>query len=232
MYPGASFNLTKLVVGAEGGLGTMTEALVHLLPLPKVRGVVVLHFDSMEHAVESVGAILSCEPSAAELLDGLILRLAEKSLEYRNYLDFVVGQPESLVLVEFNGQTRDEVQAKVDGAYRAAAWPAGSVSRAAGAGQGTVRSRVGMPQGVVAAVAWACQGVASRWRSWKTRRCRPSICRSSSRGFARSWRGTARTARSMVTRRWVACTSGRCSICACRWISIASSKFRATCASW
>jgi FAD/FMN-containing dehydrogenase/Fe-S oxidoreductase len=113
MYPGASFNLTKLVVGAEGGLGTMTEALVHLLPLPKVRGVVVLHFDSMEHAVESVGAILSCEPSAAELLDGLILRLAEKSLEYRNYLDFVVGQPESLVLAEFNGHTRDEVHAKV-----------------------------------------------------------------------------------------------------------------------
>ncbi|MGD9719601.1 MAG: FAD-binding and (Fe-S)-binding domain-containing protein [Pirellulales bacterium] len=114
MYPGASFNLAKLIVGAEGGLGTVTEALVHLLPLPKVRAVVVLHFDSMEHAVESVGAILACEPSAAELLDGLILRLAEKSLEYRNYLDFVVGRPESLVLVEFNGDSREEVQAKAD----------------------------------------------------------------------------------------------------------------------
>ncbi|MEX2114894.1 MAG: FAD-linked oxidase C-terminal domain-containing protein [Pirellulales bacterium] len=112
MYPGADFNLTKLIAGAEGGLGTMTEALVHLLPLPKERGVLVLHFDSMEHAVESVGAILSCDPSAAELLDGLILRLAEKSLEYRNYLEFVVGRPESLVLVEFNGDTPDVVEAK------------------------------------------------------------------------------------------------------------------------
>jgi FAD/FMN-containing dehydrogenase/Fe-S oxidoreductase len=112
MYPGANFNLTKLVVGAEGGLGTMTEALVHLLPLPKVRAVMVLHFDSMEHAVESVGAILSCNPSAAELLDGLVLQLAEKSLEYRNYLDFVVGRPKSLVLVEFNGEAREEVEAK------------------------------------------------------------------------------------------------------------------------
>lgn len=114
MYSGANFNISKLIVGAEGGFATVTEALVHLLPLPKVRGIVVLHFDSMFHAVQSVGAILSCEPSAAELLDGLILRLAKRSLEYRNYLNFVVGQPESLVLVEFNGEHIEEVQAKVD----------------------------------------------------------------------------------------------------------------------
>ena len=68
----------------------------------------------MANAVASVGTILSCQPSAAELLDGLILRLAEKSLEYRNYLDFVVGAPESLVLVEFCGDTPGEVQVKAD----------------------------------------------------------------------------------------------------------------------
>jgi Fe-S oxidoreductase len=68
----------------------------------------------MENAVAAVGAILQCEPSAAELLDGLILRLARNSLEYRNYLDFVVGEPESLVLVEFNGEEPGEVHAKVD----------------------------------------------------------------------------------------------------------------------
>ncbi len=114
MFPGAAFNLAKLVVGAEGSLGTITEALVHLLPLPKVRCVIVLHFDTMQAAVASVGTILSCEPSAAELLDGLIVRLARQSLEYRNYLDFVVGEPQSLVLVEFNGQDPAEVQAKAD----------------------------------------------------------------------------------------------------------------------
>jgi FAD/FMN-containing dehydrogenase/Fe-S oxidoreductase len=114
MYPGANFNIAKLVVGAEGGLGTVVESLVHLLPLPKVRGILVLHFDSMANAVASVGTILSCEPSAAELLDGLILRLAQRSLEYRNYLDFVVGSPESLVLVEFNGERIEDVVAKAD----------------------------------------------------------------------------------------------------------------------
>jgi len=114
MYPGAPFNLAKLIVGAEGTLATVTEALVHLLPLPKTRGVVVLHFDSMRAAVASIHTVLDCQPSAAELLDGLILRLASQSLEYRNYLDFVVGEPESLMLVEFNGQSPDEVRAKAD----------------------------------------------------------------------------------------------------------------------
>lgn len=112
-YPGAEINLSKLLVGAEGGFGTVVESVVHLLPLPKVRGILVLHFDSMANAVASVGTILSCEPSAAELLDGLILRLAERSLEYRHYLDFVVGKPESLVLVEFNGEHPSEVESKV-----------------------------------------------------------------------------------------------------------------------
>ena len=103
----------------------------------------------MAHAVASVGAILSCEPSAAELLDGLIVRLAEKSLEYRNYLDFVVGQPESLVLVEFSGEHRAEVQAKVDELTEKLARTAGLVSHSAGAGKESMCDHV-----------WACRKAA------------------------------------------------------------------------
>jgi len=109
-FPGADFNLAKLIVGAEGTLACVVEALVHLVPLPARRGIVVLHFDSLEAAVAAVGPVLACRPSAAELLDGQIIRLAEKSFEYRHYLDFVVGRPESLMLVEFSGETDDEVR--------------------------------------------------------------------------------------------------------------------------
>jgi FAD/FMN-containing dehydrogenase/Fe-S oxidoreductase len=109
-FPGANFNLSKLIVGAEGTLACVTEAVVHLVPLPARRGVIVLHFDSLEAAVAAVGPVLACRPSAAELLDGQIIRLAEKSLEYRHYLDFVVGKPESLLLVEFSGETDEEIR--------------------------------------------------------------------------------------------------------------------------
>ncbi len=109
-YPGAIFNLSKLIVGAEGTLACVTEAIVHLVPLPARRGIVVLHFDSLEAAIAATGPALACRPSAAELLDGQIIRLAEKSLEYRHYLDFVVGHPDSLLLVEFSGETDEEVR--------------------------------------------------------------------------------------------------------------------------
>ena len=113
-YPDARFNLARLLVGAEGTLATVTEALVHLIPLPRRRGLVVLHFSSLAAAVAAIDPVLACDPSAAELMDGEIVRLAEKSLEYRNYLDFVVGRPESLVLVEFSGDSPEEIRAKAD----------------------------------------------------------------------------------------------------------------------
>ena len=165
-------------------MGTITEALVHLLPLPKVRGVVVLHFDSMQPAVASVGAILSCEPSAAELLDGLILRLAEKSLEYRNYLDFVVGEPESLVLVEFNGErSGTKCRPRPTSWSQSCAGQPGLFHVLPAHGQKAVRSRLGLPQGVAAAVAGPARpaqaGGVCRRRRGRAR----SICRSLWRGL-------------------------------------------------
>ena len=119
-----AMNLAKLIVGAEGTLATVTQAKLHLIPLPPARGVMVLHFDSLTAAVGATEAVLSCDPSAVELLDGLILRLAEQSLEYRHYLDFVVGRPESLVLFEFSGNSFAEVERQAALlTHRLGAWP-------------------------------------------------------------------------------------------------------------
>lgn len=112
-FPGASFNLAKLIVGAEGTLATVTEALVHLVPLPPHRAVVVLHFDSLDAACDALGDVLALEPSAAEFFDKLIVNLARANIEYSKKLDFVVGDPESLILVEFEGETATEVEQRV-----------------------------------------------------------------------------------------------------------------------
>lgn len=113
-YPGAHFNLARLICGAEGTLATVTEALVHLVPSPPQRVIAVLHFNSLAESVASLGAILSCGPSAVEFFDRMILELAAASLEYRNYLDFVVGHPESLIIVEFSGDSARVVQDKMN----------------------------------------------------------------------------------------------------------------------
>lgn len=108
-YPGATFNLSRLVVGAEGTLATVTGALLHLLPVAARRGMLVLEFDDLADAVAAVAPALELRPSAIELFDGMIVRMARRSLEYRNYLDFVQGDPETLLLVEFSGETADDV---------------------------------------------------------------------------------------------------------------------------
>lgn len=113
-YEGCHFNLAKLLVGAEGSLGTITEAVVHLVPLPRCRGMLVLEFDSLAHAIDAVGTILASQPSAIELIDKMILELAAENVQYRNYLDFVTGRPESLILAEFSGDHPDEVRRRVE----------------------------------------------------------------------------------------------------------------------
>ena len=96
------FNLSKLIVGAEGTLGTVTEALLHVVPLPRERGVVCLQFRTIDSALEAVMKVLECRPSAVELLDRHIVELSRTNLKYRNSLAFVEGTPEALLIVEFS----------------------------------------------------------------------------------------------------------------------------------
>ncbi len=102
------FNLARLVVGAEGTLGTVVEAVLHIVPLPKERGVVLLQFRTIDAALESVAKILDCRPSAVELLDRNIVELSRTNLKYKKSLEFVEGTPEALLIVEFSAD--DTVQ--------------------------------------------------------------------------------------------------------------------------
>ena len=107
------FNLSKLVVGSEGTLVTVTEAVVNLIPLPRERGLMVLHFDRLESALDTVGTILACNPSAVELIDHLILKLAAQNLQYSRYLDFVAGSPDAILIVEFSADTKPEIDDRI-----------------------------------------------------------------------------------------------------------------------
>lgn len=103
------FNLARLIVGAEGTLGTVTEAVLHAVPLPKLRGVACLQFESIDASLRVVPAILECLPSAIELLDKYIVELSRENLQYRKYLDFVEGAPAALLIVEFSAEQQPQI---------------------------------------------------------------------------------------------------------------------------
>ncbi|WP_419193183.1 FAD-binding and (Fe-S)-binding domain-containing protein [Kolteria novifilia] len=101
LLPPAPLNLAKLLVGSEGTLATLVEARLGIVEKPKHRGIAALHFAKLEDALESTPTILETQPSAIELIDKMIIDLAKKSLEYAKHVDFVDGDPEALLLVEF-----------------------------------------------------------------------------------------------------------------------------------
>jgi FAD/FMN-containing dehydrogenase/Fe-S oxidoreductase len=103
------FNLAKMIVGAEGTLGTVVEAQLHMVPLPKERGVVCLQFATIDAALDATPKILECRPSAVELLDRNIIELSRSNLKYRKSLAFVEGTPEALLIVEFSGENPVQV---------------------------------------------------------------------------------------------------------------------------
>lgn len=67
------YDLRSLFTGAEGTLGTITEATLRLLPKPKYTRTALAAFASMDDAASSVAAILTAgiTPTAMELLDSL-----------------------------------------------------------------------------------------------------------------------------------------------------------------
>jgi FAD/FMN-containing dehydrogenase/Fe-S oxidoreductase len=109
-----AFDLARLVVGSEGTLVTVTEALVGLVPAPRHRAIAVGHFGSTQAAVEATGAALACDPAAVELMDRTILDLSRQRLEYAALGSTLEGDPDALLFVTFFGDTEAEATAGLD----------------------------------------------------------------------------------------------------------------------
>lgn len=113
LLPPAPFNMAKLIVGSEGTLATIAEARLSIVPAPKYRGLGVIEFSSMRDALATLTAILPTRPSAVELLDQFVLDLARASVEYGRYLEFLVGRPAAIFLVEYLDDDLVEVDSQL-----------------------------------------------------------------------------------------------------------------------
>ena len=95
--------LHQLIVGSEGTLALTVEAELNLIPRPRVRGLLVPRFSSFAAAMDAVAACLELEPSAVEVMDGLLLRLTASNLALRDTMSLIPGTPEAVLMVEFSG---------------------------------------------------------------------------------------------------------------------------------
>ena len=106
-------DLCKLLAGSEGTLAFITEITVSLdlLP-PKEKMVVCAHCNTLEASFLANLVALKHRPAAVELMDGKILELSFQNIELKRNTTFVQGLPAALLIAEFWGDTREEIDAK------------------------------------------------------------------------------------------------------------------------
>ncbi len=121
---GDDFNFCKLLAGSEGTLAFITEIKLNLEPLPpKENGLLCVHFNTVDQALRANLIALRYQPRASELIDHYILECTKDNLEQSQNRFFVRGDPGAVLVVEYAGNTRDEVvtvAAKAEADMRAA----------------------------------------------------------------------------------------------------------------
>ncbi|MEM6972995.1 MAG: FAD-linked oxidase C-terminal domain-containing protein [Pseudomonadota bacterium] len=99
---GRPINLAHLLVGSEGTLAISERITLKLSPLPGAKLTGVCHFPTFREAMEATQHLVKLDPMGVELIDHNLIRLAEDNAVFKPILaEFVRGEPEALLLVEF-----------------------------------------------------------------------------------------------------------------------------------
>ncbi len=108
-------NLAHLLVGSEGTLAFFTELELELSPLPAHRVLGVCHFPRFHDAMVATPQLVSLGPVAVELVDRTIIEVSRQMPEFAPTMQrYVRGEPDALLLVEFAGSDRLELERSLD----------------------------------------------------------------------------------------------------------------------
>jgi FAD/FMN-containing dehydrogenase/Fe-S oxidoreductase len=108
-WGGGGFNMAHLLVGSEGTLAYSRRLHLKLSPLPKHKTLGVCHFPTFFQSMEAPRHIVRLKPAAVELVDRTMIGLARGNPAFRATVEqFIKGDPDAILLVEFAGDDRDE----------------------------------------------------------------------------------------------------------------------------
>ncbi len=111
LLPEKGFNLARALVGSESTCVLVLSALMRLVPWPPKRSLVVLGYPDSPSAAEDVTTILDSGPIGLEFFEyGVIDNLRKKGFISAGMDELPSGH--SFVLVEYGGDTQDEVDAR------------------------------------------------------------------------------------------------------------------------
>ena len=105
----SGYSLKDLVIGSEGTLCIITEAVLKLVPLPKVSVSLLVPFPDMKSAIEAVPEIIRSKvtPTAIEYMSRDTILFSENYLGKR----FPDTKNDAYILLTFDGNTQAQVDA-------------------------------------------------------------------------------------------------------------------------
>ena len=109
---GPTFNLARLLCGSEGTLALVTEATLRLVACASGRLLLCPHFDTLMGAMRGTLVAVRHGPAAVELIDRRILEETRQHLEQRDNRFWIEGDPEAVLIVEFQGEGREALEAR------------------------------------------------------------------------------------------------------------------------
>ena len=107
-------NLARLLVGSEGTLAFSAALELVLHPIKPRKVVGICQFPTFRAAMEAAQHIVRLDPEAVELVDRTMIDLGRGIEIYRATIDeMLIGEPASLLLVEFHGHEDAPLLAKL-----------------------------------------------------------------------------------------------------------------------
>jgi len=107
------FSLLNLFIGSEGTLGVITKAIISLLPIPKETATLIIPYDSVYDAINTVPEIIKerALPLAVEFIEADAIELTEKYLGR----DWPVKGGSAYLLILLDGTGKEELERLCEG---------------------------------------------------------------------------------------------------------------------
>jgi FAD/FMN-containing dehydrogenase/Fe-S oxidoreductase len=105
------FNFCKLLAGSEGTLAFITEIKLNLVDIPpKHKALMCVHTNTLKESFIANQIALKHSPVSIELMDKKIMDLTKTNISQNRNRFFVEGDPKAIMIVEWYGNTIDEIE--------------------------------------------------------------------------------------------------------------------------
>lgn len=112
-----TFDLTRLLCGAEGTLAFITEARLDITPIPKVRRLVNIKYDSFDSALRNAPFMVEAKALSVETVDSKVLNLAREDIVWHSVNELITDVPDKemlgLNIVEFAGDDGELIDQQI-----------------------------------------------------------------------------------------------------------------------